>query len=322
MKRSRYLIISFITACLSMWAHCAAADRMREIVVVDNDEAIYKTLLDEIRERVKTQNIDNVQFVKLPELIRRHRSKNPQACRLVIPIGTESTKSIVENRLDVPMMSVALPWVNYQSLSEAYNSGVAGRDSGMFSAIFLDQPISRRIALLHEILPNADSVAVLLGPSTIDTRGRLQQTLEKLGYRANIGFFDGTRNIVDVLDDLLDNSDALLGIGDPAVFNAENARNILLTAYRWRVPLLGLSPAYVRAGSLATVFTSPSQFATQVVEIIEGAQDCEKPFQVQPLYPEYFDVMVNYKVAEAIGLVIDTQDRLRAKIGGSDGMAP
>jgi putative tryptophan/tyrosine transport system substrate-binding protein len=299
-----------------MWTNIEGAEADIEFIVVDNDEAIYRSLLNDIREGVKSRHIENVRFIDSSTLIQRFNENKPRACTLIIPVGTGSTKTLIENRFDIPILSVAVPRANYLSLLKSVHPVGAGKNDSRFGAIFLDQPISRRVVLLHEILPNAENISVLLGPSTVDMKDEIKRVLEHYDYKVKVGYFDGGRNIVGVLDDLLEVSDAMLGIADPAVFNAENAKNILLTAYRWRVPLFGLSPAYVRAGSLAAVYTSPVQFATQVVDFIESTDSCEQLSRIQPQYPKYFDVKVNYKLAEAIGIVIDSQERLRANIAG------
>jgi putative tryptophan/tyrosine transport system substrate-binding protein len=312
MKRTIYRYFLIIIAYAQMSAPVHGADTARNILVIDNGEAIYDELLEGIRTEVSTRHIDNVHIVDLKELLQQNRSNPTTPCTLLIPVGTKSTKTIIENSIDAPMLSVAIPRANYQTLLNKYRSVKLNQET--FTAIFLDQPISRRVALLHEILPNAKRVAVLLGESTIDMKDELEQKLHRYNYTANIDIYKGNRNLVNVLDNLLEDSDAMLGIADPTVFNPENAQNILLTAYRWRVPLIGLSPAYVRAGSLAAVYTTAPQFATQAIEAIEREKSCAKTTQIKPQHPKYFEVKVNYRVAEAIGLVIDSQDQLHAKV--------
>jgi putative tryptophan/tyrosine transport system substrate-binding protein len=312
MKRAIYRFLLIIIAYVLTSAPVNGADAMRNILVIDNGEAIYDELLDGIRAEVATRHIDNVNFVNLNDLLRQNRSNLTTPCTLLIPVGTKSTKTIIESSIDAPILSVAIPRANYQTLLKKYRSVKLNQET--FTAIFLDQPISRRIALLHEILPNAKRVAVLLGEATIDMKDELEQALQRYEYTENIDIYKGNRNLVNVLDNLLEDSDAMLGIADPKVFNPENAQNILLTAYRWRVPLIGLSPAYVRAGSLAAVYTTARQFATQAIEAIERENSCARVTQIKPQHPKYFEVKINYRIAEAIGLVIDGQDQLHAKV--------
>ncbi|MEJ2406031.1 MAG: ABC transporter substrate binding protein [Candidatus Thiodiazotropha sp.] len=312
MKRAIFRFFLIIIAYVLTSAPVNGADAMRNILVIDNGEAIYDELLDGIRAEVATRHIDNVNFVNLNELLRQNRSNPTTPCTLLIPVGTKSTKAIIENSIGAPILSVAIPRTNYQTLLKKYRSTKSNQET--FTAIFLDQPISRRVALLHEILPNAKRIAVLLGASSINLKDELEEKLQRYDYSANIDFYTEKRNLVNVLDSLLEDSDAMLGMADPTIFNPENAQNILLTAYRWRVPLIGLSPAYVRAGSLAAVYTTAPQFAAQAIEAIESEKSCHKITQIQPQHPKYFEVKINYRVAEAIGLVIDSQDRLHAKV--------
>jgi hypothetical protein len=53
--------------------------------------------------------------------------------------------------------------------------------------------------------------------------------------------------------------DALLAVPDPLVFNSQTAANILAAAYRRRIPLIGFSPAYTRAGALVSLYSTPDQ---------------------------------------------------------------
>ena len=121
------------------------------------------------------------------------------------------------------------------------------------------------------------------------------------------------------MDRVLDKTDVMLGLVDPIVFNRTSARNVLLTAYRWKVPLVGISPAYVRSGAIAAVYSTPAQLGAQVSEIIRDT--IHENGQAIPTiqYPKYFRVAVNYQVAESMGLYIASEDELQEILSHREG---
>jgi len=63
------------------------------------------------------------------------------------------------------------------------------------------------------------------------------------------------------LDELLIDSDVLLAVPDSEIYNSNSIRNILLSSYRRGIPLVGFSQAYVKAGALCAIFSTPEQLA-------------------------------------------------------------
>ena len=102
---------------------------------------------------------------------------------------------------------------------------------------------------------------------------------------------------------MLVDAEVLLALPDPAVFNSQTAANILTAAYRRQVPLVGFSPAYVKAGALVAVYSTPLQVGTQGGELLRQALSGK--ILPPPQWPQEFAVSVNQDVAHSLGLVID-----------------
>ncbi|WP_351079682.1 hypothetical protein, partial [Shewanella sp. CAL98-MNA-CIBAN-0140] len=54
------------------------------------------------------------------------------------------------------------------------------------------------------------------------------------------------------LQNLFKNSDVLLGLDDPNLYNPKTVKNLLLSSYAQQLPLVGPNAGFVRAGSLAS----------------------------------------------------------------------
>jgi ABC-type uncharacterized transport system substrate-binding protein len=106
------------------------------------------------------------------------------------------------------------------------------------------------------------------------------------------------------LKKVLADADVLLALADQQVFNPQTIQNILLASFRAQVPMVGFSPAYVRAGALLAIFSTPEQIGRQSAalakDVLQG-----KGLPATPLYPSNFSVMVNDHVARSLGLSLE-----------------
>ena len=87
------------------------------------------------------------------------------------------------------------------------------------------------------------------------------------------------------------------GLDDPAIYNADNLKVLLLTSYARDRVLIGPSAPFIAAGSLSTTYSSPQDMADSIISIWQS------PWQPAAIrYPDYFSVLSNLLVAQSIGL--------------------
>lgn len=188
---------------------------------------------------------------------------------------------------------------------------VRGRQ-GKSSGIYMDQPTERQFSLLKSALPEARVMGVLISRETSELAS-IKRLASASGYSLNVQLVSAPENLAETLSHLLADSDALLVLPDTGIYRSDTIRNILLDTYRKRVPMVGLSQSYVRAGALCAVYSTPVQMADQAARIVgQFARTGKLPdFQ----YPDEFEVAVNKQVARSLGLTIKSAEQLRAEIG-------
>lgn len=110
------------------------------------------------------------------------------------------------------------------------------------------------------------------------------------------------------LKGVLETADVILSIPDPTVYHAGSLQNILLTTYRARVPLVAFSPAYVKAGAILAVYSTPAQVARQAAAMVRNwlASGSLPPVQM----PAEFAVVANPKVAASLGIGLDDANEI------------
>lgn len=112
----------------------------------------------------------------------------------------------------------------------------------------------------------------------------------------------------------------LVATPDNEVFNSYSLQNVLLATYRQRSPVLGFSPAYVRAGAVLGLYVTPAQIGRQAAEMAKAVL-AGAPLP-QPQTPRYFEIGTNPQVAHSLGIDLEAPEVLRARLAKQEGLAP
>ena len=183
-------------------------------------------------------------------------------------------------------------------------SVLSNSDLKATSAVVLDQPPARQAQLLRLALPDARSVGLLTGPDSQHLQTAYRSALTAAGFSVKVENAS-ERGVGPALQALLNGSDVLLAIPDPAIFNSQTVANILSAGYRRRIPLVGFSPAYVKAGALLSLYSTPQQVGHATALVLRDALAGRTLPAFQS--PNEFVVKVNQDVARAFGISLDEQ---------------
>ena len=179
------------------------------------------------------------------------------------------------------------------------------------SAIFLEQPVDRQLAFIKALLPERQRVGVLLSPeSDKQYRQPLLKAADKLGLELVLLRIEDAEQLGPTLHGMRGQIDVLLALPDPAIYNRNTLANVLLSTYRYRIPVIGFSAGLVKAGALGSVFSSPEQLGQQAAEL--ALQILENPEARIHTLPNRQTFAVNRQVARSLGLKLPTDDELHA----------
>ena len=136
----------------------------------------------------------------------------------------------------------------------------AGRADAL-SCMTLENPATSGLTLVHgadarldrlrRLLPEARTLGVLVADGAGQAElADLQRAARRVGLRIIEQRVDLQRPLDGQLEPLVDRIDVLLGTYDLRIFSAANSSALMLFSYRNRVPLVGISDAWSRAGAL------------------------------------------------------------------------
>ncbi|PIB53453.1 ABC transporter substrate-binding protein [Pseudomonas sp. 2822-17] len=165
------------------------------------------------------------------------------------------------------------------------------------SLLWSDPPLERQLHLITSILPQAQRIGVLYSTESEFLLPELRRYAEALELKIKPQLWD---NINDSrpLQALLRDSDVLLGLDDPLLYNPKTAKNLLLSSYAQQLPLVGPNAGFVRAGSLASTYSDQADW----LAVLDRLLDQPPTSWPHALYPEHFKVVGNPQVGRSLGI--------------------
>jgi len=226
---------------------------------------------------------------------------------LVISIGSQSTQLLLDEKIETPILSALIPRHIYLSLKKSHP------DKKNWSSLLINQPIDRQFHLITAILGKHKDTAVLLGPYTKDLNKKLNKASDKASHKINIKEIKSSDQLTGSLDSLNHSVDVLLTLPDPVVYNKNTIREILLSAYRNKLPIIGFSRSYVKAGAIAAIYSKPEQISHQINNIVNDYFKTNR-FQNKKYYPAEFSVALNKNIARSLGIKLASENAIIEQI--------
>ncbi len=172
--------------------------------------------------------------------------------------------------------------------------------------LILDQPPRRSLLLIKYLMPGAKRIGFLYTRENSARAELLVKSAASLGLTLVPTFIDDETRLGKQLSLLFDKIDVLLALPDINIHNRKNVTSILLSTYRNKIPLIGFSAAYVKAGALAAVYSTPENISLQLAEII-GREFSGQEIPNKVIYPKYFSVSVNSQVARSLAIQVPAE---------------
>lgn len=233
-----------------------------------------------------------------------------ERAELIIAAGGPAADAMAA-RIGRPTLGVLIGRQQFEALRRA-NPGAP------FSAIVLDQPVERHVALIRAVLPEARRVGAVFGPDSAALQPGFAKTLEAAGLKLGARQISALAELLPALERTLESNDALLALPDPLVSSPSAARSLLLTSYRYRRPVFAYSQAYVDAGALAAVFSSTGDVARDLGEWLNGTHGTAWQLPA-PRSPRRFSIAINRQVARALNLDIADEATLLEQLRRGEG---
>jgi ABC-type uncharacterized transport system substrate-binding protein len=269
-----------------------AAAQPSIVVVTSERSPSYDEVISALADRLVQGGLSAPDLVVLtPDEMHKQAGVSP---RLWLVLGTSAAQSLVNSESKAPQLHLLQTRHSFLQVS------ARRRPHSPVSAIFLDQPINRQLQLLRLAFPERKRIGMLMGPVSQIQEPAFRSAAADLGLNLDSSLVERGESLYPALQRLLGGAEVLLAVADPVVYNPATLQNILLSTFRVRVPVVAFSPAYVKAGALLALYSTPTQFGNQAGKIaLAVLQGSPLP---APQYPADFVVGVNAHVIRAMGM--------------------
>lgn len=227
---------------------------------------------------------------KVPSILEK---KGKGGVDVILALGTVAATAVIGVAGDIPVVvGLVLD-----------SSELAGR--GNVTGVSLDIGPETILQSITRALPGRKRIGVLFDP------GRSREKVEAASAVAvGMGLsiiperVEKTTDIPQALESLSKKVDVLWGIHDDTVYTPQTAKQILLFCYQNKIPFVGLSDAWVKAGALYSVDADYREVGIQCAEMVDAILKGRKAGSLPFSRPRKVTHSLNLKTAQHLKLEI------------------
>jgi putative ABC transport system substrate-binding protein len=184
--------------------------------------------------------------------------------------------------------------------------------SRQFTGVYLEFPAEVEFRYLERILPGQRRVAVLY--NTMQNQQNIEEArraARSAGLELLARKVSAPSDIPATLQSLSNNADVLWGLADTLVLTRETAGAILLFSLQNRIPFVGLSTPWVKAGAVYALERDYEDIGRQCGELAAALVEGQVPAALAPVAPRKVLYVINRRTAGLLKLTI-SRDVLQA----------
>jgi putative ABC transport system substrate-binding protein len=277
-------------------------------IIYSPDNTLHANIIQKLSENLKLKRPDIILSEVTPEEIIKTIDSNND---LIIGIGYAGMRSADKHYPKTKKLFISTDPNKYR-LDKNKNKNKND------AILYMAQPYCRQIPFIKLLNGQWKTIGLLNSrEKPIDTN-TIQQCAKKHGLDTYIVNTTSNEYLKDHIKDVLNHSDILLALPDKNIFNSQSVKNILLTSYRHRKPVIAFSRNFVDAGALASIYSSTEQIAQSASKLVGQYFKSGQQFKKSVNYPQAFDVSINRQVFRALDLSIPDLDELKQTLKHSE----
>lgn len=162
----------------------------------------------------------------------------------------------------------------------------------------LDVPPRVLLQKIHRLFPRASRLGILIS-GNVDRAG-LVASARELALSIEVSEVSGPANLLKAFLALKGKTDLVVTFPDNALYNGATVKPLVLASLEERLPIVGFSAAFVRAGAAAGVFADFKEAGRQAAEAALHLEPARPERTVEP--PRKLTVAVNQRVLRLLGM--------------------
>jgi ABC-type uncharacterized transport system substrate-binding protein len=287
------------TSAANTATHKKNTQQHHVFIIFSPDNMLHSDITQQLSENLKLKRSDIIISEVTPEeKVKTVNSKTD----LIIGIGNESIKSAHKYYPKTKKLLISTDPNKYK-LNKNKNKNDA--------ILYMSQPYCRQIRFIKLINNKWKTIGLLNSREKPINTKTIKQCAKKYHLRTFFVKNITNEDLKSKINKVLNHSDVVLALPDKNIYNSQSVKNILLTSYRHRKPVIAFSENFVNAGALAAIFSSTEQISNSASDLVEQYFKSGQKFKKSVNYPQEFDIKINRQVFRALDLSIPDLDDLK-----------
>lgn len=223
------------------------------------------------------------------------QSARRDRAQVLLTLGSLATQAAVRQVKDIPIVAGLV--LRTEDLEASANA----------TGVVLEFPVETELRWLQRLLPGQRNIGVLFNPA--ENQGRIDlaaRAARDMGLSLHARPVETPKDLPGALESLSSRADVLWGVADQVVLNPQTVKPILLFSLRNRIPFVGLSATWVKAGALYALDRDYGDIGRQCGEMAARILQGAAPRSIPPASPRKVVYSVNMKTARILKLDIQS----------------
>ncbi len=213
--------------------------------------------------------------------------------KLVVAVGSAAAEQALACRLEAPVIAAMVTGSRWRRPGARLESPLA--------AISLEIPWPAALERLRRIFPNKRRLGLIHNPGHEGPPpGELRETARRLGFTLEVAECPEVRQLLRALVSLERRADLVVCVTDSTLYNRATVEPLVLTSLKHRLPIVGFSESFVRAGAAAGLYPDFHDVGRQAGELALRFLEGEAAPGLHP--PRKVRAAVNQRVLRLLGL--------------------
>jgi len=300
------ILVPILILGLGLSWPAAAMTTINVTLVLSDSSAAHREAANHLQNTLEEEN--QHWRIRVEPMAARGKSRDED---LVITLGLEALRRVLAEPVRTPVWALMVTRQEYQKIVAARQVTISQRP---LSALYLDQPASRRIQMLLAALPGTQSLGVLTSSDDPDATRSLREAAAAHGLRLAVGRVTRYGDGIALIDDLKNRIDVLMLLPDVLVVDSPILQPLLLETYRHRLPVMAYSTPLVTAGAMLALYATPEQIGREAGMRLRRSRSNSGVRLPPPDHPDSFEVAVNRSVALSLGIRVPTSELIRQRM--------
>jgi len=170
--------------------------------------------------------------------------------------------------------------------------------------VVMDIPSAVKFDNLKKILPNVKKIGLVYSADSVSLYEEAVEAGNKFGFQIIGKKLDSGKEFPAVFEDIAGQIDCFLMVADSSIYFPKSVEFLLRESYNKKIPVVGLSSNYVKAGALVSFDCDYEDLGEQAAELALKIMEDGGSLKAQFVTPRKVKFALNLRVAEMLGIKI------------------